>query len=192
MGQYDSVRGRVPRVSKLIVIGGGVRSGKSRFALELARGYGKRCAFIATARPGDAEMARRIERHRGERGSEFETVEEHVDVPAALEGVADRDAVVIDCLTLWLSNLLEGDLDQREILACVDRLVAVASTASCATIVVSNEVGMGIVPTSSLGRAFRDLAGLAHQRLSAGADEIYLATMGTVLKVRPSPLEVRR
>lgn len=179
-------------MSKLILIGGGVRSGKSAFALELARGYGKRRAFVATARPGDAEMKQRIDRHREERGDGFETVEEPLDVPAALESVADRDVVVIDCVTVWLSNLLEHELRHREILARVDRLVSVASKAHCATIVVVNEVGMGIVPVSPLGRSFRDVAGFAHQRLSAAAEEIYFATMGTVLKVRPSTLEVPR
>lgn len=179
-------------MARLILIGGGVRSGKSAFALELARERGQRRAFLATARPGDAEMAQRIALHQEQRGDGFETVEEPVDVPGALEALADRDAVVIDCVTVWLSNLLERDLRHWEILGRVDRLVSVASKASGTTIVVANEVGMGIVPMSPLGRSFRDVAGFAHQRLSAAADEIYFAALGTVIKLRPSPLEVPR
>jgi len=177
-------------MGRLTLIGGGARSGKSAFGLRLARSTGARRLFVATAQARDTEMAARIDRHRRDRGADFLTVEAPIELARAVAAATDVDVVVIDCLTLWLSNLLALDLAEAEILARIDGLVAAASGRSFTTIVVSNEVGMGIVPPTPLGRVFRDLTGLAHQRLAAAADEIYCAMLGTIVRLRPSALEV--
>jgi adenosylcobinamide kinase/adenosylcobinamide-phosphate guanylyltransferase len=176
---------------RLIVVGGGVRSGKSAFALELARGFGARRAFIATAQAFDAEMRDRIDRHVRERGSEFETYEEPVELARLLAEV-QADVVVVDCLTLWLSNLLLRDPtpDTRALETEIDHLASVLAARRTNLIIVTNEVGMGVVPESALGRLFRDLAGRAHQRVCAIADEIYFAAMGCMLRLLPAPVEL--
>jgi adenosylcobinamide kinase/adenosylcobinamide-phosphate guanylyltransferase len=173
------------------LVGGGARSGKSAFALRLARSLGERRVFVATAIAFDDEMRARIGRHIEERASAFETVE----APRDLEGVigslgrrpAERrvDVVVVDCLTLWLSNLLLDDVPSSTIGRRVDALATALADAPFASIVVTNEVGMGLVPETPLGRAFRDIAGHAHQRLARAADELYFAAMGVVLKLKP-------
>jgi adenosylcobinamide kinase/adenosylcobinamide-phosphate guanylyltransferase len=174
---------------RLIVVGGGVRSGKSAFALELARGLGARRAFVATAQAFDSEMRERIERHVEERGNEFETYEEPVELAKLLREVR-ADVVVVDCLTLWLSNLLlrEPSPDARAVEAEIDGFASALTARRSHVILVTNEVGMGVVPESALGRLFRDLAGRAHQRVCAVADEIYFAAMGCMLRLSPGPV----
>ncbi|GAC1394835.1 MAG: bifunctional adenosylcobinamide kinase/adenosylcobinamide-phosphate guanylyltransferase [Polyangiales bacterium] len=175
-----------------VLVGGGARSGKSAFALELAMRRGTRRAFVATAEPFDDEMRERIARHAAERGARFETLE----APRALEATLARlaaerrelDVVVVDCLTLWLSNLLLDALTQEAIERRVEALVAALSAAPFETIVVTNEVGMGLVPETPLGRVFRDVAGRAHQRLARRANEVFFAVLGTVLRLRPGPV----
>jgi len=157
----------------LILIGGGVRSGKSAFALRRARALGTRRVYVATAEPLDDEMSARIGRHVRERGADFRTVE---------------DVVVIDCLTLWLSNLLlRGDAEEA-ILGRVGRLIETLRAKPFHAIVITNEVGMGVVPESAVGRAFRDLSGRAHQLLAARADEVYFGALGTLIRLKPAPL----
>jgi adenosylcobinamide kinase/adenosylcobinamide-phosphate guanylyltransferase len=174
----------------LILIGGGVRCGKSAFALSRARSLGTRRVYVATAEALDGEMSERIQRHVRERGSEFRTVEAPLDVVEKVDGIVDADVVVIDCLTLWLTNLLlRGDLEAA-ILAQVDRLVSTLRGKPYPAIVVTNEVGMGVVPDSSLGRVFRDLCGRAHQTIARSADEIYFGALGTLIRLRPEPLAV--
>jgi adenosylcobinamide kinase/adenosylcobinamide-phosphate guanylyltransferase len=143
---------------------------------------------VATAQALDAEMRARIERHRAERGGDFETIEEPIELGAAIAGAPADAVLLIDCLTLWLSNLLCADRPSDEILARVDGVAAAALARAAPTIVVSNEVGLGLVPEHPLGRAFRDLTGLAHQRLATGADEIYAAIMGVMLRLAPGPV----
>jgi adenosylcobinamide kinase / adenosylcobinamide-phosphate guanylyltransferase len=173
---------------RLILIGGGARSGKSAFALAYARQLGARRLFVATAQAHDDEMRARIARHRAERGPTFETVEEPL-APAAAVARAPGDAVVVvDCLTLWLSNLLLADVSEADALARMEALAAAARARSAPTLVVTNEVGLGLVPETPLGRTFRDLAGMIHQRLAALADESYLAVLGVVLRLHPAPL----
>jgi len=172
-------------MSELILVGGGARSGKSAFALALARSLGPRRAFVATAEARDLEMRERIARHREERGAEFSTVEEPLELARAVSALRGVDVAVIDCLTLWLSNLLLRGERPEEIAASVEGLLAALATAP---ILVTNEVGMGVVPESALGRAFRDVAGRAHQVLAARADRLYLAVLGTVLRIRPGPI----
>jgi adenosylcobinamide kinase/adenosylcobinamide-phosphate guanylyltransferase len=177
--------------NQLILVGGGVRSGKSSFALARARSLGSRRAFVATAQAFDAEMAERIARHRSERGDEFCTIEEPVALARALAQLRGVDVVIVDCVTLWLSNLLLGERTEPEILECVDELVEILAQRRFHAIVVTNEVGMGVVPESPLGRAFRDLCGMAHQRLARCADEIDVAILGAVLRIKPGPVQIQ-
>jgi adenosylcobinamide kinase/adenosylcobinamide-phosphate guanylyltransferase len=170
---------------KIVVVGGGARSGKSSFALSLAERLGERRLFLATAQALDDEMRQRIDRHRRERGARFSTCEEPIDLSGALQRHSQFDVVLIDCLTLWLSNLLLAGRSEGDILCQIDELAAILSLRGQHVIMVTNEVGMGLVPDSPLGRSFRDLAGLAHQRLSRCADEVYLAVLGIVLRIKP-------
>ena len=171
------------------LIGGGARSGKSAFALRLALDFPAPRLFLATSEPFDDEMRERARAHRAERGHDFETIE----APRDLDGVVgalrrnarDVSVVVVDCLTLWLSNLLlageaPGDIERR-----VAALAEELAVAPFTTLVVTNEVGMGLVPDTPLGRTFRDLTGRAHQRLAQRASAIYFAALGVVLRLKP-------
>ncbi|KYF92068.1 adenosylcobinamide-phosphate guanylyltransferase [Sorangium cellulosum] len=182
--------GAAPR--RVALVGGGVRSGKSAFALALGRSLGERRAFVATAEPFDDEMRARIDAHARERGDAFVTVEEPVALPERIASLTGVDVIVVDCLTLWLSNLLlrdetEGRAPER-IEARIEALAAAVESAAPHVVLVSNEVGMGVVPESRLGRVFRDLAGRAHQRLGRSANELYVAVMGAILRLRPGPV----
>jgi adenosylcobinamide kinase/adenosylcobinamide-phosphate guanylyltransferase len=172
----------------LILIGGGVRSGKSAFALRRARALGPRRVFVATAEPLDDEMSARIGRHVRERGADFRTVEAPLDVVERLESEREADVVVIDCLTLWLSNLLLRGDPEEAILGRVGRLIEMLRAKPFHAVVITNEVGMGVVPESAIGRAFRDLCGRAHQPLAARADEVYFGALGTLIRLKPAPL----
>jgi adenosylcobinamide kinase / adenosylcobinamide-phosphate guanylyltransferase len=176
---------------RLILIGGGVRSGKSAFALRRARQLGQRRAFIATAQAFDDEMRARIDAHRRERADEFETHEEPLALARCLSQI-DAEVVVIDCLTLWLSNLLLAEWTEAQILEALDEFSACARARNGAVLVVTTEVGLGVVPETRLGRVFRDMAGLAHQRLSADADEIYAGLLGCIVRLHPAPLRLER
>jgi adenosylcobinamide kinase/adenosylcobinamide-phosphate guanylyltransferase len=177
-----------PDLARIILVGGGARSGKSRFALGRARPLGEKRVFVATGQALDGEMTERIAEHVRTRGADFRTVEEPLELPQALAAIDDADVVVVDCLTLWLSNLLCRGEGEAQIAARVEALVAALLRRRFHALVVTNEVGLGIVPDSALARLFRDVAGRAHQRLAAVADEIFLAILGTVLRVRPEPL----
>ncbi|HEY6874069.1 MAG TPA: bifunctional adenosylcobinamide kinase/adenosylcobinamide-phosphate guanylyltransferase [Geobacteraceae bacterium] len=167
-----------------IFITGGARSGKSRLAEKLAAGYGAPLGYIATGRAGDAEMAQRIDRHRARRGPAWRTIEEPLDLAGALgenqEGCA---ALLVDCVTLWLTNLLlkQGD---AAALAEVEGLIRLFPGLKTPLILVSNEVGMGIVPENGLARTFRDLAGEANELLARAADEVYVMFSGLPLKLK--------
>ena len=179
-----------PAAPRIALVGGGVRSGKSAFALARARALGERRVFVATGQALDGEMAERIAAHVRTRGADFRTVEEPLDLPGALRALSDQDTdvVVVDCLTLWLSNLLVRGDDEAQVAARVDALADVLARRRFHALVVTNEVGLGIVPEAALARLFRDVAGRAHQRLAGAADEIYLAILGTILRLRPAPL----
>jgi adenosylcobinamide kinase / adenosylcobinamide-phosphate guanylyltransferase len=173
-----------------VLVGGGARSGKSRWALERTLAFGGRGVFIATAEASDDEMRVRIARHREERGGRLRTIEAPRALPAALDGVDDGEVALVDCLTLWLSNLLVGGASETETLGCVDELRAALARRRAPVVLVTNEVGMGLVPEAPLGRLFRDVAGVAHQRLARDADELVVAVMGVVLRLRPGPVAV--
>jgi adenosylcobinamide kinase / adenosylcobinamide-phosphate guanylyltransferase len=176
---------------RVVLIGGGARSGKSRFALTRAAELGPRLAFVATARAYDDDMAARIARHRVDRPAAFVTYEEPVALAERLLALRDVDAVVVDCLTLWLSNLLLDRLPAEEVERRVTALAEVLPRVVPSVVLVTNEVGMGLHPETELGRLFRDLAGRAHQTLAAVSDEVHLAVLGTVLRLKPGPIEAR-
>jgi adenosylcobinamide kinase / adenosylcobinamide-phosphate guanylyltransferase len=164
----------------VILIGGGARSGKSRCGLEKARVIQGSRAFIATAQAFDEEMATRIDRHRAERGDEFTTIEEPLDLARAIAG-ARFDVILVDCLTLWLSNIMFANQDcDAETGSLVNAAQAVAGT----VIFVTNEVGSGIVPDNALAREFRDRAGILNQRIAGIAHEVYWMVFGQALRVK--------
>ncbi len=167
----------------LILIGGGSRSGKSSYALQLAREAGPRRALVATAQAFDDEMRARIAQHRAERGTEFVTFEEPMAIaPLLTAHAAAFDAIVVDCLTLWLSNLLlAGGYD---LAAEGERLVAAAASSPAAVILVTNEVGCGIVPDNALARTFRDAAGRLNQQAAARAAAVHWMVFGIPWRVR--------
>jgi adenosylcobinamide kinase/adenosylcobinamide-phosphate guanylyltransferase len=172
----------------LVLVGGGGRSGKSDFALTRARQLGRRRLFLATAQAGDDEMRDRIRQHQRTRGADFRTLEEPLAVPEALARIADTDVLVLDCLTLWLANLLLEGRESGAVLKRVEELVAALRRQPAHAVVVTNEVGLGLVPETPLGRTFRDVAGLAHRRLAAVADEVYFAVLGVMLRLKPGPV----
>lgn len=175
-------------MSRLILILGGARAGKSTFALRLAEAQlddGQGC-FIATAQALDDEMAERIARHRAERSAQWITIEEPFQLDAALLQAAEAKVVLIDCLTLFVSNwLLRSENEHQQLQSIVERLLANVKSQMATVICVSNEVGLGIVPDNLLGRTFRDLLGRVNQQFAAAADEVYLLVAGLPLKLKP-------
>jgi adenosylcobinamide kinase/adenosylcobinamide-phosphate guanylyltransferase len=159
---------------------GGARSGKSRHALALAEAAGPRRLYLATADPGDAEMAARIARHRAERGAGWATVEAPLELPAAI-AAAEADVALVDCLTLWLSNLLLAERDPE---AATDALLAALAAAPLPLVLVSNEVGMGLVPETPLGRRFRDAQGRLNQRVAAAVASVDFVAAGLALALK--------
>lgn len=178
--------------ARRILIGGGVRSGKSSFALERAEALGERRAFIATAQAFDDEMRERIRRHREERDASWRAVEEPlllVETLAALDTDEDVDVIVVDCLTLWISNLLLRGDDDENVEQSIAGLARAWTTLSTPCLLVTNEVGLGIVPEHALARRFRDMAGRAHQLLASEAHEVWFGAMGSLLRLKPGPVE---
>jgi adenosylcobinamide kinase/adenosylcobinamide-phosphate guanylyltransferase len=177
-------------MSRTIFITGGARSGKSSFAEQMAAGHGARLCYLATARALDDEMGRRIRTHRQRRGAGWQTLEEPLHLAQALKTSDGRFTVIlVDCLTLWLSNLLlldevPGEETEARVMAEVQRLATVLRGMTSPVIIVSNEVGMGIVPENRLARIFRDLAGQANQIIAAAADEAWLVASGIPLRLK--------
>jgi adenosylcobinamide kinase / adenosylcobinamide-phosphate guanylyltransferase len=170
-------------VPSLLVIGA-ARSGKSSFAQKLAETSGKQPVLIATAQPHDAEMAARIDRHKAERSAAWRVLEEPHALGAALQRAAAPAAVVVvDCLTLWLSNVLlaGGDCDAEG-----DLLAGQIGALGGSVIFVSNEVGAGIVPDNDLSRRFRDVQGRLNQKLAAACDSVILVAAGLPLMLKPA------
>lgn len=166
----------------LVLVLGGARSGKSSHAERLVAESGLEALYVATAEAGDAEMAERIIAHRRRRGAGWRTVEVRDDLEGALEREADEGkAVLVDCLTLWLSNVMEAgaDVDARGA-----ALVGVAQRASGLRVFVSNEVGLGLVPDTPLGRRFRDAQGRLNQMMAAAADQVVFMAAGLPLVLK--------
>jgi len=162
---------------------GGARSGKSSFAQARAEaaGQGGRLVMIATGQALDGEMRQRIAQHRAERGEAWVTVEAPVDLRAALGALRPEDVVVVDCLTLWLTNLMLADMDLE---AAGGALVEAVRAVQNPLWLVSNEVGLGIVPENAMARRFRDAAGRLHRQLAAVADHVVLVVAGLPLVVK--------
>ncbi|HLC18231.1 MAG TPA: bifunctional adenosylcobinamide kinase/adenosylcobinamide-phosphate guanylyltransferase [Thermodesulfobacteriota bacterium] len=169
---------------KFVFVLGGARSGKSDFALRLSDDLSGRKVFFATAEPLDDEMRLRIERHRDSRGEKWETVEEPVDVVEGIRAVDGGGVVVLDCLTLWLTNLMGAGLGDEEILSRVKALSEACASSGASIVAVSNEVGLGVVPENRLARRFGDLSGTANRLMAEAADEVYFLTAGIPVKVK--------
>ena len=165
----------------MVFLLGGARSGKSTLAVQLAA-HQRQVTFLATAEPGDEEMRRRIAAHRSERPSTWATVEEPVELRRAIDAVDPASCLVIDCLSLWAANRLGagGAVVEAEARAAA----GAAARRSAMTIAVSNEVGMGVVPASELGRAFRDTLGRVNAIWAAAAAECFLVVAGRRLELR--------
>lgn len=172
-------------MTRVVLVTGGARSGKSRFAEQRLAQLAPRgpWRYVATAEARDDEMRARIEHHRLRRGASFATVEAPRDLVAALRNVEER-GVLIDCVTLWLTNLLLDGGDDTALLAAVDAAAAAARRSMVPVVIVTNEVGAGIVPDNALARRFRDVAGLANQRLAAASDEVFLVAAGLPIRLR--------
>jgi len=170
--------------SKLILVLGGAASGKSQAALNLA-GLGGPRAFVATGQALDGEMKVRIERHQATRSSDWETAEVPIEIEKwFINNSKDYRVIVLDCLTLWLSNLKGQHLEDSAISdATADLLRAIRRT-KARVVVVSNELGLGLVPARKTVRAFRDLAGRINQQVASEADEVYLVVGGLPLRVK--------
>jgi adenosyl cobinamide kinase/adenosyl cobinamide phosphate guanylyltransferase len=164
----------------LVLILGGARSGKSAHAERLITALPPPWVYIATAQAFDAEMRARIAEHRARRVAGWQTIEAPFDLPAALADAAARP-VLIDCLTLWLTNLM---LDGSDIEAATDALHRALAPRTALTVLVSNEVGLGIVPDNALARAFRDAAGRLHQSLADRADTVLFMVAGLPMRVK--------
>lgn len=172
-------------MSKIIFVLGGARSGKSSYAAKLADRLNKKVVFIATCQRLDKEMKRRIEIHRRNRPSYWQTFEEPSDVVSLLEKLSNRfKVIIIDCLTLLVSNLLLEGLNDNAIEDRIKKIFSVLKKHKSASIVVSNEVGSGIVPRLKLGRRFRDLAGRVNQLAAEKADEVFFMISGIPLKIK--------
>jgi adenosylcobinamide kinase / adenosylcobinamide-phosphate guanylyltransferase len=171
------------RAAKLTLVVGGARSGKSRYAEGVIAALPPPWTYVATAQALDAEMSERIAAHRARRGAQWRTVEAPRDLAAALTASASTP-VLVDCLTLWLSNLMLANAD---IEAETARLEAALTAAKAPVVLVANEVGSGIVPEHALGRKFRDLQGALNQRIAARADRVVLVVAGLPLVLKEPP-----
>ena len=177
-------------MGKITFILGGARSGKSSYAAALAGRSGKRVAFIATCQGLDREMRKRIASHRRSRPPSWKTFEEPLDVRSALKRVGPGfDVVLIDCLTLLVSNLLLGGMVGVSIEKKITEIIKELKKMRSDSIIVSNEVGLGIVPENSLARDFRDIGGRVNQIASREADEVYFLAAGLPIKIKPSGIK---
>ena len=185
-------------MGKLILVTGGARSGKSTFAEKTAKELGENILYIATSTAFDDEMKERIKRHREQRPPEWETVEAYKDMDVILTGrLSGRNVVLLDCITIMVSNImLEKAMDwdgicpdeingvERKVIDEIEKLINVAKSSDIPFIIVTNELGMGVVPPSELGRAIRDIAGRANQMLAKAADEVFLCVSGIPLRIK--------
>jgi adenosylcobinamide kinase / adenosylcobinamide-phosphate guanylyltransferase len=167
----------------IIFVTGGARSGKSTFALNLARATQEPVTFIATAQAFDIEMTERIARHQLERPQGWTTIEAPTNVQNALEQVKTR-VVILDCLSLLVSNLMLENFTEAKILERIHDILEIATARDLKLIFVTNEVGSGIVPDYPLGRVFRDVLGRANQMVAAASSEAYLLVAGLALKLK--------
>ena len=172
-------------MKRITFIVGGGRCGKSRHALSLAQKYSGKRVFIATAEALDDEMKARIHAHQQERDESFVTIEEPLHLAGAIASVpADGKIVIIDCLTVWLGNLMYHINDDRELYKATRTVVDALAHLPCDVVVVSNEVGMGIVPENEMARKFRDIAGAVNQQIAAAANRVVLMVSGIAVTIK--------
>lgn len=175
-------------MGKIVLVTGGARSGKSAFAENYAKKFGKNISYIATAEVYDKEMEKRISLHKERRPKEWTTYEYPKNASRAIETAGQNsDMILFDCLTIYLSNLIlsmEENIDEEKIYNEMDLLIKAAKNISATTIFVTNEVGAGIVPENKLSRIFRDVAGKVNQIFSKNADEVYLAVSGCAIELK--------
>lgn len=172
-------------MGRIYFITGGARSGKSGFAEKLAVELPGKRAYVATAQALDEEMAARIAKHRKDRGAAWDTFEEPLAIAELLGKLSDRYPVVLlDCLTLWLSNVMAHTDNDGQVHERTGELVAAVRSYKGNCIIVSNEVGLGIVPDNPLARKFRDLAGILNQKVAQAADEVYFTAAGIPMKIK--------
>lgn len=174
---------------KHIFVLGGARSGKSRFAQELARKLSNKVLFIATGEPLDEEMRSRIDEHKKARPKSWRTLEIPTNISQQLEAaIGDAEVVIIDCLTLLVSNRLGEELDylkaEKRVLTEINELIAGMDKLDASFIIISNQVGMGLVPEAKLGRIYRDLLGIANQLVAQRSSEVYFMVSGIPLKIK--------
>ena len=171
--------------NKLYFITGGARAGKSSFAERLANRLKGKRAYIATAQALDPEMTARIQQHRERRGNAWDTFEEPLDAAGLLTRLNGQYQVILfDCLTLWLSNIMARSEEDEAITAQCRKLVESIKDFDGDRVLVSNEVGLGIVPDNPLARRFRDLAGILNQRMAQAADEVYFMAAGIPMRIK--------
>lgn len=173
-------------MSKIIFILGGARSGKSRYAAEMAKKYGKKTVFIATAKALDSEMKERIRLHKISRPKDWGLIEEPINLSNVILGLKPiYDVAIIDCVGLWLSNLLMANMKDKAIEKKIKELTFdILDTKTGFVIIVSNEVGYGIVPGDPLSRRFRDLVGVANQIIAREADKVIMMQAGIPIKIK--------
>lgn len=170
----------------VILVTGGARSGKSRLAERLTLGFAPRAVYIATAEALDDEMAARIADHQARRGPEWQTLAAPLDLADTLRESDGGPPRLVDCLTLWLSNLLHAD---RDVEAEGDRLAEALQAQSAPVVLVTNEVGAGIVPENALARRYRDAAGRLNQKIALICDRVLLVVAGYPVQVKPNDLD---
>ncbi len=185
-------------MSKLILVTGGARSGKSTFAEGKAKEYGQDVLYVATSKAIDEEMKQRIAKHRAQRPSEWETLEEYKNLDAALVDIMhNKSAVLLDCVTIMITNLMldecfdwdsltrdEVEEIEQSVGHQIERLISLSKMSEIPFILVTNEIGLGVVPPSAIGRDFRDIAGRMNQILARAADEVYFCVSGIPMKIK--------
>ncbi len=171
--------------NRIYFITGGARSGKSAFAEKLAGELQGKRAYLATAQALDAEMVARIELHRKRRGGAWDTYEEPLAIAELMRKLSGRyEVLLLDCLTLWLSNVMARTEKSDEIAGKLDELTTALKDFNGSSLVVTNEVGLGIVPDNPLARRFRDLAGMMNQKVARVADEVYFTASGIPMRIK--------
>lgn len=185
-------------MSRLILVTGGARSGKSAFAEAKAKECGQNVLYVATSKPIDDEMKQRIAKHRAQRPSEWETLEEYKNLDTAMSNILQgKDAVLLDCITIMITNLMldeSYDWDnltrnnveeiENSIQHQIERLISFTKMSKLTFIIVTNEIGLGIVPASALSRDFRDIAGRMNQLIARAADEVYFCISGIPMRIK--------
>ena len=167
-----------------LLITGGARSGKSSFAEQRVKEFGAPLVYIATAEAFDSEMKDRIALHQARRGTDWHTVHVPLNLPQALREADGMGPCLVDCLTIWLNNLMFA---KQETATAADQLVAAIVARSDPVVLVTNEVGSGIVPENALARRFRDEAGRMNQIIAAAVDEVYVSISGIPVRIKPPP-----